>query len=717
MKEGIWYTISEPRYTVHKEDIIRFLARDFGRDAQQIFNELLERGFLIPLSGSFETDDDELGYRSLHMDVLCRSSEIRTAYDTTSYLISTKLAFNFVKTPTQNDRRIPFNPQASLETDDPLYPAYSDLVKTIYQFFKGRADLALLFMRIAGQFVPYLDAYQALALSELLRSRKSAYVLVAPTGSGKTEIFLTYVLAWLMKQRYIHRRASRVLLIYPRKALTVDQANRIIKLLYISSNHNVTFNFAIRDGDTPRQIDLQREIARQAALVFRGTTCPICTDKLILKLQNGKFTVVCNSCKTSFDFIKATREQAAEADIIAVNPWSLEIRLMDSNQSDVNVRTMSEVELIVIDEAHEYKGLGGGLFNALLDIVRYVRRASQKGEADLRIILSSATIPQPDDFASKLTDVPKDQLQVISYNDVDKIHGENAISGRRLVLLGLFSMNPLFSWNTYCQLWLVLTTFLSYCFALRKEKYRSTPAIQSVLFVNNIRELKRVRSGFLNNLSLGEPKDHLSPELSATDPFCYWHYIPPQLRAEVRRKVERLELCSELENRLVLMLSELDVSERTRNISRLKSDENLVALSTSSLELGVDYGGVTFILNSGLENPISLLQRLGRGGRSIKTMRTVLGIILARATISEAFLLYDKAYSESLLNLEPSASFRLFVTQGNPQIEDRRKLVEAIASLALKGEHTYASRKRLNDINEIKEFLNNILVEIKEING
>jgi len=49
-KEGDWYAISKPTYSVTKEEVIDLLRGSFGGDAQHIFDTLVKRGFLIPLS-------------------------------------------------------------------------------------------------------------------------------------------------------------------------------------------------------------------------------------------------------------------------------------------------------------------------------------------------------------------------------------------------------------------------------------------------------------------------------------------------------------------------------------------------------------------------------------------------------------------------------------------------------------------------------------------
>jgi DEAD/DEAH box helicase domain-containing protein len=140
------------------------------------------------------------------------------------------------------------------------------------------------------------------------------------------------------------------------------------------------------------------------------------------------------------------------------------------------------------------------------------------------------------------------------------------------------------------------------------------------------------------------------------------------------------------------MHSELPQKEREKVINVLNSGKCASVLSTSSLELGVDYKNVSFILNVGLDNPVSLIQRIGRGGRGDETLRTVLGIILAKATPTELLKTYDKRYMETLAKLS-FEGYSLYVTNENPQVIKRGFLVESIAKLAKKGEKTHASRK------------------------
>jgi DEAD/DEAH box helicase domain-containing protein len=148
----------------------------------------------------------------------------------------------------------------------------------------------------------------------------------------------------------------------------------------------------------------------------------------------------------------------------------------------------------------------------------------------------------------------------------------------------------------------------------------------------------------------------------------------------------------------------------------LRSGEGAVVLSTSSLELGVDYDGVGFVLNAGLDNPISLVQRIGRGGRGDRTARCVLGIILTRALPTEILKTYDENFMKAIANMSISG-YKLFVTKDNPQIIKRRILIESIAKLAVEGKDTYesgASKGPIKNLETLQSFIQDIIVKISE---
>jgi DEAD/DEAH box helicase domain-containing protein len=703
IKQEDWYLINNANYFITYEELKDFLKNKGFSKADSVIKSLIGKGFLVQLP-SRKADDQLL--RSLHMDILVRSSQITTMYGNPPYILSYKFAIIRLKVPVKEDRTI---------IPGGNNPSWNKLQNVILLFFNNNSELANIYIEILKEYLQRrgtgLDGFQAYVLREMLSSDKSTYAIVAPTGSGKTEIYLFYSLAMVMKWRLLENdKRKKVLLVYPRKALTIDQAYRITELLSIVNDKlaraGYGITFGIRDGDTPVGITTGRQ-PRSSKLVergepFRGVACPHCRKGQLA--YESIDSVVCENCNKKFAFVKTVRKTVAQADIIATNPWALETRLLDSAVEDVGTRALSDVALAVFDEAHEYTGVSGGILATLLDVLREI--SDQK---DVKLVFSSATIPDPLDFIKKLSG--DSNCEVFDFNS-EVAGGRLQIKGERLAILAHFTMNPRYSWNTYCQLWSVLMAFLSYAC-----KLRGVQQPQSILFVNNIKELRRVKSGYIENLRLGEPKDHLMGSLDPLDPYCYWHYLPISLVNQTRERALRGELFNELKDLVVEIHSEVPRESREKAAARLRSGEGLVALSTSSLELGVDYDGVGFVLNSGLDNPISLVQRIGRGGRSDKTMRTVLGIILARALPTEMLKTYEESFMKAVATMNISG-YKLFITKDNPQVIQRRMLIESIAKLAKKGIDTYASgasKGPIRDQETLQSFTKYILDTLGEI--
>jgi DEAD/DEAH box helicase domain-containing protein len=699
IQEGGWLLIVNHEYYIPRDRLRSFLEKKNFSNPDKIIDALVNKGFLVMLPCS---KDDCPGFRSLHMDILVRSSQITTLHGNPPYLLSYKFAITRLKVPIKEDRVI------IPSVNNPLW---NELQSAILYFFNNDRRLADVYANILKKYLSRrgtgLDGFQAYVLRKMLSSDKSTYAIVAPTGSGKTEIYLFYSLAMVMKWRLLENdRRKKILLVYPRKALTVDQAYRIIELLSIANDElahtKYQITFGIRDGDTPLGITANQ--SRDTRLVkigelFRGVACPHCGKGLLA--YESINSVICKYCNKKFDFIKTVRRTVAQADIVATNPWALETRLLDSAAEDVGARTLSDIALAVFDEAHEYTGVSGGILATLLDVLRGI--SDQK---DVNLVFSSATIPDPRDFIVKLSG--DDSCEIFNFNN-EVAGGRLQIKGERLVILAHFMMNPRYSWNTYCQLWSVLMAFLSYAY-----KLLGLPQPQSILFINNIKELRRAKSGYIENLRLGEPKDHLIDSLDPLDPYCYCHYLPINSAKQIRERALRGELFNELKDLVVEIHSEVPRESREKVAARLRGGEGLVALSTSSLELGVDYDGVGFVLNSGLDNPITLVQRIGRGGRGDKTMRTVLGIVLARALPTEMLKTYEESFMKAVATMSISG-YKLFITKDNPQVIKRGILIESMAKLAKKGKDTYASgasKGPIRDSETLQSFIKYILGEI-----
>ncbi|MEM2939301.1 MAG: helicase-related protein, partial [Candidatus Bathyarchaeia archaeon] len=444
---------------------------------------------------------------------------------------------------------------------------------------------------------------------------------------------------------------------------------------------------------------------------FRGLNCPVCHSQLVYDLESG--SVRCDSCGEKFTFVKSTRSALGKEnpDIIITNMWALETRMMDNNEYDLNVHSLLDVGIIVIDEAHEYKGLGGGLVSNLIKLLLSHSRR------DTTVVISSATMPFAKDFASKLTGIPRDEIKEYNFHQIiSELRNEIKIGGRRLVLIGIFDINPRFSWSTYCQLWAVSMAFLNHAYTVDDRQY----VPQSIIFIDNIKELRRTYRGYEENISLGEPRDHLiGPKILGKSPhsldsYSYWQYLSRNKRSEFLELFGKGGRLDELIERVAEVHSLIKEEERRKVIEALERGEKIgVIFSTSALELGVDYQNVSFILNVGLSDPLSLAQRVGRGGRSFNSLRTVLGIILTRNLPSETLLAHSPDVGR---RLDPSAREymeQIPVASDNPQVKKRGKIVECISSMARKGKRTYESGRGIREYAELQEFFSDLISEMR----
>jgi DEAD/DEAH box helicase domain-containing protein len=166
-------------------------------------------------------------------------------------------------------------------------------------------------------------------------------VLTTPTASGKTLAFALPIL-----ERALSDPDATALVLYPTKALTHDQVKGLRDL---ESGTGIRVGPAVYDGDTP------------------GERRP------------------------------AIRERSR---LVLTNPHELHYLLPWHHQWS---RFFSHLGVVVIDEAHRYRGVHGSHV-ALL--IRRLRRICRQYGSDPQFILSTATLANPGVFAERLCGLP-----------------------------------------------------------------------------------------------------------------------------------------------------------------------------------------------------------------------------------------------------------------------------------------------------------------------
>lgn len=166
-------------------------------------------------------------------------------------------------------------------------------------------------------------------------------IIVAPTGTGKTEAFLLPILTqiWQISPHPLLRRSVSAIIIYPTKALAKDQEKKIRRYGAV-----INVNCEVFDGDTP----------------------------------------------------KTLREKIMDSppDILITNPDMLHYHLKNPQFSNL----LRDLRFVIIDEIHIATGaFGTNLFFILKRLQRFAKER-------LQLIGSSATIGNAKEFAQQLFD-------------------------------------------------------------------------------------------------------------------------------------------------------------------------------------------------------------------------------------------------------------------------------------------------------------------------
>jgi DEAD/DEAH box helicase domain-containing protein len=560
--------------------------------SDDVLSNLIKEGFVIKVSQNL--------YHSLLMDVAYRASDIRIKYGGTKYVLESSLdlqlrpfcSFEYVNF-SKNDQNL----EELKKEFSKIIPA--DLVD---KFIEALIDAGL----------KGLSKYQFLSILQFLREDKNV-VICAPTAFGKTYIFLIPILLFAIKSVLEGRKGVVAVLFYPRKSLGSDQMGRLIRIVYyLNRELNLNISIGIDDGDVKEK----RKIRNFDE--YRGIMCPVHKDEKLL-VKDGK--VFCRKCNDSFKFIALTREDFKQhpPTILITNIWAYQFRLCDPIYWK-NGYLSENIQFLVFDEVHAYRSINAGILRYFVHILRSL--VTPKG----RLVFSSATIPKFEEFIQEISGLSLADFINLVYNE--KTHG---VDEHKLELYLLIAIHPFTSWETYIH---ELAIFLSTVNRIRTKKN-----LQSLIFVDGIRSISRIYTQLLEAVKLGDPRDHLHPDLSPEDAFCYWVYNEEyKMSGESKEELDLLR--ESIKGNVEVHFS--DRVDRFDVERRIKSGAIDVVFTTSTLELGVDYDNVSVVVNAGIPFSLeSIIQRVGRAGRNEETtLRSSLCIIVVRNNPLEYFYIY-----------------------------------------------------------------------------
>jgi len=335
----------------------------------------------------------------------------------------------------------------------------------------------------------------------------------------------------------------------------------------------------------------------------------------------------------------------------------------DLDASDILGET--PVDMIVFDEVHEYEPAELGLLYFTLKALNYVRGV--KNLSPLKVLLLSATIANAADLARELTD--EDAL-ILNYGDIvsrersriEMLEKSGRIGlTKKLVILGILTISPTYSWETYTSQLAVTLLYMNNALRMLNKGVK-----QTIIFLNNVRELNRVHSIIENDLQLGSPLDNACLRGSwgsILDPvkyrysLCHYTYMLQNSQSgsiEISKFINDVSgyghAKSYLFPRLAKVFSGTPLSERLKLVEEIRNEDVYVIIATSSLELGVDYPGVTVVANIGFSEKLpSLIQRFSRAGRRLsETLNTTLALLIVRNNPLEYTRLFEAIKTKAL---------------------------------------------------------------------
>lgn len=374
-----------------------------------------------------------------------------------------------------------------------------------------------------------LSNYQFSYLKDLFDNKANIALISSPTGSGKTEIYMLYIIAAILKNKLQNNeKGVKFIIIYPRKALERDQLERFIEFLYninkrLDENNlgNLKVTIGVLDGDSVHENDKECKNG-----YFRQIQCGVCKannkNNSLLKYSNKKI-----ECENGhkFDFVTDIREQILNdpPDILITNFSMLNRILPDCQYKNL---ISGSLKGIVVDEAHTIKDVEGAynmltIFRILLRYLivknnRNLDNINPKQLNNLKLLLSSATISTADSendrrkemesfikyILGKTYNLLGGKFIYYDYDKLNKLNSENSdcLHGKRLLILQSLVVHPQRGIETLAQTVLVNTLLFSHFIGKR-----------FIVFADSKEEVERLYR--FVNINIGKRKEVL-------DHFC-----------------------------------------------------------------------------------------------------------------------------------------------------------------------------------------------------
>jgi ATP-dependent helicase YprA (DUF1998 family) len=506
-------------------------------------------------------------------------------------------------------------------------------------------------------------------------SQRKGLVLVAPTGAGKTEVFLLPLIAHIGTRLNNPSKETipHFVLVYPRVALLKDQLSRVLLYAnrasqhYSGGQHNL-FNNRIHDLQNPIVVGLQysgikskRTETYKSQEVFDGDRfltideCPEdgCNGYLVKgRARSGRGIVPlrCTECQNVYSVTLSREDHERE------HPHLLVTTLESLDNIYLNPKVESyirNIEGIVFDEVHLYNSLYGA------HVANVIQRVEdfQEHNRPLIKIASSATVSNPERFAAKL--FYKDENTNVVLHDA---HTDLDLETAGVETL-IFLRSPEGDDVPPPQATLLQT-------AMAVERGILQPGDRTILFTESVDHVNRTSIQLRN----AEVDQQLWRFRSIVNDIQYEGNNCPQSHAficdiyaagECWRGINGGVNCTTHDN---ILISPLDVNVISSRNANLISDGDLIVASPS-LEVGVDDPNFKSTIHYRTPfNVFSFIQRRGRAGRSGNDMALTVMVLGNDAN--------DEFYFRRRNRLIDGSNYELPLNPNNAVIQDMHQAME-----------------------------------------
>lgn len=516
--------------------------------------------------------------------------------------------------------------------------------------------------------------------------RRRGLAIVAPTGAGKSEVFmlpLIYEIARAIRENGKAADDPRFVFIYPRVELLKDQLARIFKYVHwaqktlpsrprsnarnLTRRHNgiiIGFQFGGIGRDSKTTLNEPAVFRDKYFEVVKE--CPICEEGRLVAggRWHGVTTLKCDSSGCDAEFSTTiSRECHTEAKphILVTTEESLgRLYLIPRREYEEYLKLITGV---VYDEAHLHYSLKGAhLYNLIRNIEKLGNEDSNRRR--LARIASSATITNPGSFAAKL--FYGDDSRPVPVHDAQ--HFESEPSGLEVI----YFLQPPSEEGSPQPSSTMIQSVMGLGHGLFAEQPTDTQE-RAILFTESVDITKRfqaqIRDAEVNTRlwsfrTILDDLFYQGRRCPGTDPGrCSELYMI----GECWRGIIGGENCTD--RALPLRLHPLTINMVS---SQSRSDywNGEVVVATSSLEVGVDDARIKATFHYLPPRTVfSFIQRRGRAGRSRDAV--AYSIMILGNDASSQFYLYRRN------RLLSSSSYELPLNAKNPVIAAMHKKLAA----------------------------------------